>query len=160
MYCRIYFQWREHCLFGRYAEWHNIYLTFFLLPPPRLRCYCAGVASPLSMMSTASKKKETKWVFVQHKVFVFDANHFLSFSEVNTETQSFADCKLHIRTRLIASAFSNFWNPPLGDLHGYCWPGLHLMRLTRSRMCAWVIWWCWAVFGWGHMFELTRLPCS
>jgi len=37
---------------------------------------------------------------------------FFHFSEVNTETQSFADCKLHIRTRLIASAFSNFWNPP------------------------------------------------
>ncbi|KAJ3810393.1 hypothetical protein EV368DRAFT_19957, partial [Lentinula lateritia] len=23
----------------------------------------------------------------------------------------FADCKLYIRTRLLASAFSNFWNP-------------------------------------------------
>jgi hypothetical protein len=31
-------------------------------------------------------------------------------SEVFTEAQSFADCKLHIRTRLLASAFSNFWN--------------------------------------------------
>ena len=30
-------------------------------------------------------------------------------SEVFTEAQSFADCKLHIRTRLLASAFSNFW---------------------------------------------------
>ena len=30
-------------------------------------------------------------------------------SEVPTEAQSFADCKLHIRTRLLASAFSNFW---------------------------------------------------
>ncbi|KAJ3933703.1 MAG: hypothetical protein NXY57DRAFT_1116733, partial [Lentinula lateritia] len=25
----------------------------------------------------------------------------------------FADCKLYIRTRLLASAFSNFWNPLL-----------------------------------------------
>ncbi|KAJ3880342.1 hypothetical protein F5051DRAFT_324110, partial [Lentinula edodes] len=25
----------------------------------------------------------------------------------------FADCKLYIRTRLLASAFSNFWNPIL-----------------------------------------------
>ncbi|PBK61500.1 hypothetical protein ARMSODRAFT_964878 [Armillaria solidipes] len=24
----------------------------------------------------------------------------------------FADCKLYIRTRLLASAFSNFWNSP------------------------------------------------
>ncbi|KAF9467391.1 hypothetical protein BDZ94DRAFT_1156076, partial [Collybia nuda] len=24
----------------------------------------------------------------------------------------FADCKLYIRTRLLASAFSNFWKPP------------------------------------------------
>ncbi|KAG2756231.1 hypothetical protein P692DRAFT_20715759, partial [Suillus brevipes Sb2] len=31
-------------------------------------------------------------------------------SEVFTEAQSFADCKLHIRTRLLASASSNFWN--------------------------------------------------
>ncbi|KAI0744185.1 hypothetical protein C8Q80DRAFT_1185494, partial [Daedaleopsis nitida] len=30
-------------------------------------------------------------------------------SEVFTEAQSFADCKLHIRTRLLASASSNFW---------------------------------------------------
>ncbi|KAI0005352.1 hypothetical protein BJV74DRAFT_803721, partial [Russula compacta] len=30
-------------------------------------------------------------------------------SEVFTEAQSFASCKLHIRTRLIAPAFSNFW---------------------------------------------------
>ena len=30
-------------------------------------------------------------------------------SEVSTEAQFFADCKLHIRTRLLASAFSNFW---------------------------------------------------
>ena len=30
-------------------------------------------------------------------------------SEVFTEAQSFADCKLHIRTRLLAPAFSNFW---------------------------------------------------
>ena len=34
-------------------------------------------------------------------------------SEVFTEAQSFADCKLHIRTRLLASAFSNFWKLPL-----------------------------------------------
>ncbi|KAI0329685.1 hypothetical protein GY45DRAFT_843784 [Cubamyces sp. BRFM 1775] len=33
-------------------------------------------------------------------------------SEVYTEAQSFADCKLHIRTRLSASAFSNFWKTP------------------------------------------------
>ena len=33
-------------------------------------------------------------------------------SEVFTEAQSFADCKLHIRTRLLASAFSNFWKTP------------------------------------------------
>ncbi|KAG1814364.1 uncharacterized protein BJ212DRAFT_1513640, partial [Suillus subaureus] len=32
-------------------------------------------------------------------------------SEVFTEAQSFADCKLHIRTRLLASAFSNFCKP-------------------------------------------------
>ena len=32
-------------------------------------------------------------------------------SEVFTEAQSFADCKLHIRTRLLALAFSNFWKP-------------------------------------------------
>ena len=32
-------------------------------------------------------------------------------SEVSTEAQFFADCKLHIRTRLLASAFSNFWKP-------------------------------------------------
>lgn len=30
-------------------------------------------------------------------------------SEVHTEAQSFADCKLHIRTRRLASAFRNFW---------------------------------------------------
>ena len=29
-------------------------------------------------------------------------------SEVNTETQSFADCKLHIRTRLICFGFEQF----------------------------------------------------
>ncbi|TEB18308.1 hypothetical protein FA13DRAFT_652654 [Coprinellus micaceus] len=29
--------------------------------------------------------------------------------EVSTEAQLFADCKLHIRTRLLASALSNFW---------------------------------------------------
>jgi len=34
-------------------------------------------------------------------------------SEVSTEAQSFADCKLHIRTRLLASASSNFWNTSL-----------------------------------------------
>ena len=33
-------------------------------------------------------------------------------SEVFTEAQSFADCKLHIRTRLLASASSNFWKTP------------------------------------------------
>ena len=33
-------------------------------------------------------------------------------SEVFTEAQSFADCKLHIRTRLLAPAFSNFWKNP------------------------------------------------
>ncbi|KIK46132.1 hypothetical protein CY34DRAFT_775882, partial [Suillus luteus UH-Slu-Lm8-n1] len=33
-------------------------------------------------------------------------------SEVFTEAQSFADCKLHIRTRLLASASSNFCKPP------------------------------------------------
>jgi hypothetical protein len=33
-------------------------------------------------------------------------------SEVFTEAQSFADCKLHIRTRLLAPAFSNFWKTP------------------------------------------------
>ena len=39
-------------------------------------------------------------------------------SEVSTEAQSFADCKLHIRTRLLASAFSNFWKtrPPSDNL--------------------------------------------
>ncbi|TBU58872.1 hypothetical protein BD310DRAFT_1012666, partial [Dichomitus squalens] len=37
-------------------------------------------------------------------------------SEVFTEAQSFADCKLHIRTRLLASAFSNFWNTPSSPL--------------------------------------------
>src|SRR5260370_34904390 len=30
-------------------------------------------------------------------------------SEVPTEAQFFADCKLHIRTRLLASASSTFW---------------------------------------------------
>ncbi|KAK0493579.1 hypothetical protein EDD18DRAFT_1178860 [Armillaria luteobubalina] len=25
----------------------------------------------------------------------------------------FADCKLYIRTRLLASAYSNFWQPPI-----------------------------------------------
>ena len=36
-------------------------------------------------------------------------------SEVFTEAQSFADCKLHIRTRLSASAFSNFWKTQLSS---------------------------------------------
>jgi hypothetical protein len=42
-------------------------------------------------------------------------------SEVYTEAQSFADCKLHIRTRLLAPAFSNFWkNPPLNYYFLFC----------------------------------------
>lgn len=42
-------------------------------------------------------------------------------SEVFTEAQSFADCKLHIRTRLLASASSNFWKtfPDVFRISGY-----------------------------------------
>lgn len=43
-------------------------------------------------------------------------------SEVFTEAQSFADCKLHIRTRLLASAFSNFWKT------------LHLVEIYARRV--------------------------
>ncbi|KAG1792114.1 uncharacterized protein BJ212DRAFT_1473526, partial [Suillus subaureus] len=41
--------------------------------------------------------------------------HVTVASEVFTEAQSFADCKLHIRTRLLASAFSNFCKPLCRD---------------------------------------------
>jgi hypothetical protein len=40
-------------------------------------------------------------------------------SEVFTEAQSFADCKLHIRTRLSAPAFSNFWKTLLWFLFSF-----------------------------------------
>ena len=33
-----------------------------------------------------------------------------------TEAQSFADCKLHIRTRLFLSRLSNFWKPLLRQI--------------------------------------------
>lgn len=45
-------------------------------------------------------------------------------SEVFTEAQSFADCKLHIRTRLLASAFSNFWKT------------LHLVEIVTRNFVA------------------------
>ena len=52
--------------------------------------------------------KATGRVFVPHSC----ARARTVASEVFTEAQSFADCKLHIRTRLLASAFSNFWKTP------------------------------------------------
>ena len=44
-----------------------------------------------------------------HFFFISCARACTVASEVSTEAQFFADCKLHIRTRLLASAFSNFW---------------------------------------------------
>ena len=45
-------------------------------------------------------------------IFISCARACTVASEVFTEAQSFADCKLHIRTRLLALAFSNFWKHP------------------------------------------------
>jgi hypothetical protein len=53
-------------------------------------------------------------------------------SEVFTEAQSFADCKLHIRTRLSAPAFSNFWKKKTTKLDLVFFPVMVHLRLRAS----------------------------
>ena len=101
----------------RYIYVSNTVLLSVMLPDfPTSGCVFPRLSTPLRIADARDTPRSVRGEFRSLRetrtldgFFISCARACTVASEVFTEAQSFADCKLHIRTRLLASAFSNFW---------------------------------------------------